>query len=209
MAKLYCDACNGCGDCCRGMGDTIHLDPYDISLLTKGLHLSFDELLAQNRIALHEENGMVIPHLYMNEGEPHPGSTDGSCSFLGLDGRCTIHELRPGFCRLFPLGRNYDAEHQSFSYFVIDGGCDMPGKMKMKISKWLGVPELRRYEHFVSKLHFFTKEVKAQMNASDDPTWRHQFNMFLLKVFYVTPYDPERDFYEQFELRLREARTVL
>ena len=33
MAKIYCEKCNGCGDCCHGMTDTIHLDPYDIYLL--------------------------------------------------------------------------------------------------------------------------------------------------------------------------------
>ena len=26
MAKIYCEKCNGCGDCCHGMTDTIHLD---------------------------------------------------------------------------------------------------------------------------------------------------------------------------------------
>ena len=27
MAKIYCEKCNGCGECCHGMTDTIHLDP--------------------------------------------------------------------------------------------------------------------------------------------------------------------------------------
>ena len=36
-----------------------------------------------------------------------------------------------------------------------------------------------------------------------------QLNLFILKVFYETPFDSNRDFYEQFDLRLKEAKTVL
>ena len=44
MAKIYCEKCNGCGDCCHGMTDTIHLDPYDIYLLCSGLQTTFQQL---------------------------------------------------------------------------------------------------------------------------------------------------------------------
>ena len=39
MAKLPCISCEGCGDCCRGMGDTVHLDPYDIAMLCKKVNI--------------------------------------------------------------------------------------------------------------------------------------------------------------------------
>ena len=45
MAKLPCISCEGCGDCCRGMGDTVHLDPYDIAMLCKNLNCTFEDLL--------------------------------------------------------------------------------------------------------------------------------------------------------------------
>ena len=37
MAKISCPSCSGCGACCRDMGDSIHLDPYDLYLLTENL----------------------------------------------------------------------------------------------------------------------------------------------------------------------------
>ena len=46
MVKADCQDCKGCSACCRGMGSSIILDPYDIYQLELGLHLSFEKLLA-------------------------------------------------------------------------------------------------------------------------------------------------------------------
>lgn len=45
MAKLGCNDCAGCSSCCRGMGNTIVLDPYDVWRLTGGLGVSLQQLL--------------------------------------------------------------------------------------------------------------------------------------------------------------------
>ena len=191
LAKVYCEKCNGCGDCCHGMTDTIHLDPWDIYQLSSGLGKSFEELRAAGILALHEEEGMILPHLRMQDGE------NGACPLLSSDGRCSIHPFRPGLCRLFPLGRDYDADTRTFRYFIVDNGCDMPGKIKVRISKWLGIAELSEYEKYVS----------------DDTAFAQQLNLFILKVFFVTPYvipeDGSSDFYSLFRMRLTQARTVL
>lgn len=204
MARLYCEACSGCGDCCCGMGDTIHLDPCDICALTRNLFRDFSSLLTDT-VALHEERGLVLPHLRMKETKD--GNTQ--CPFLDADRRCSIHAFRPGLCRLFPLGRNYDPQTLSFSYFVVPEGCDMPGKAKIRISKWLGIPDLPKYERFVADWHFYIRDVQEMLAKTEDPAYRKALSMFVLKVFFLTPYDPDRDFYELFSLRLREARTVL
>lgn len=207
MAKIYCEKCNGCGDCCHGMTDTIHLDPWDVHQLTAGLGKDFEELRAGGILALHTEEGMILPHLCMRE------NGEGACPLLTADGRCSIHPFRPGYCRLFPLGRDYDAATQTFRYFVVDNGCDMPGKMKVKISKWLGIQDLPRYERYVSEWHYFCRDVKRYMKTAEDEDFVRQLNLFLLKVFYLTPYvvpeDGSRDFYDLFEMRLRQARGVI
>ena len=96
MARISSAECAGCGACCRGMGDTIVLDPYDIWQLTAGTGKPFQALLG-NCLDLHVEEGVILPHLMMRKDTE-------SCTFLGPDGRCTIHAFRPGICRLFPLG---------------------------------------------------------------------------------------------------------
>lgn len=46
MVKLGCNDCSGCSECCRGVEDTIILDPYDISQLCRALKTDFQGLLA-------------------------------------------------------------------------------------------------------------------------------------------------------------------
>ena len=45
MVKADCRDCEGCSDCCRGMGSSIVLDPLDAWRLGTWLHLSFDQML--------------------------------------------------------------------------------------------------------------------------------------------------------------------
>lgn len=203
MAKVYCEKCNGCGECCHGMTDTIHLDPWDIAMLSRGTGKTFLQLLDEGRIALHEEDGLTLPHLRMQDGE------HGACTFLSADGRCSIHPFRPGLCRLFPLGRDYDADTHTFRYFIVGGGCEMPGRMKVKISKWLGVPDLPEYEQYITEWHYYLKDVKAYLAAGADTAFARQLNLFLLKVFFETPYREDADFYGLFRMRLAQAKSVL
>ena len=208
MARLHTDKCMGCGKCCRGMGDSIHLDPYDLFQLCKNLHTTADELIRRGAIAFHTQEGLTLPHLAMSQ------ETD-ACTFLGENGLCSIHTFRPGICRLFPLGRNYDADTRSFQYFIVEDGCDIPGKAKVKISKWLGVDKLPAYEKYISEWHYFIKDVQKKFapdpitGAVSDPEYLKQLSLFILKVFFLAPYDYEGSFYETFEIRLGQARSVL
>ena len=44
MVRAGCQDCQGCSDCCRGMGDSILLDPLDIFRLTLNGESTFEEL---------------------------------------------------------------------------------------------------------------------------------------------------------------------
>ena len=50
MVKADCGDCKGCSDCCKGMGESIILDPYDIYRLTTGLGVTFEQLLGQKKV---------------------------------------------------------------------------------------------------------------------------------------------------------------
>ena len=108
MAKVGCNDCQGCSKCCSGMGSSIVLTPYDVWLIKSKTGLTFEELLAEY-VELGVEQGVILPHIKMNE-------TTDSCNFLDENKRCSIHSHRPGVCRLFPLGRFY--ENGDFSYFL-------------------------------------------------------------------------------------------
>lgn len=200
MVKIDCHDCKGCSSCCRDMGESIWLDPYDVYQLTTSLGKSF-EVLLQKEIELHVEDGLILPNICMTgEGEP-------KCSFLNEKGRCSIHAIRPGFCRLFPLGRNY--EDGKLSYFVLEDACPAPAKSKIKINKWLGIPRLKEYENFLVEWHALTKGLRVcyASNAENEAIVK-AINMQFLQIFYLMPYSTD-DFYAQFSERKQKIDAFL
>ena len=179
MVRISSSACAGCGACCRGMGDTIVLDPYDVWQLTAGLGKSFEELLGAG-IDLHVEEGVILPHLMMQNDTQ-------SCAFLGSDGRCSIHSHRPGICRLFPLGREFNEEKTS--YFIVPEGCVKGGLSKVRIDKWLGISDLPAYEQFKAQWHSLVRRLKARVAAEPSEEVRRNVNLYFLRVFFMAPYE--------------------
>lgn len=231
MVRAGCQDCKGCSSCCSGMGNSVILDPMDIYRLTTGLGLTFEALMT-DKIELNVVDGIILPNLKMSSGTE-------TCAFLNEQGRCSIHPLRPGICRLFPLGRYYGSkeepeaagmqnerpeisqdkglnqvsrklsEERSFRYFLQVHECPMPNKTKVKVEKWVDTPDLRRYETFICDWHYFLEDVEQRISREQSDETVKNINLFLLKLFYLMPYSSEVDFYTQFEQRFAQAKEVL
>lgn len=209
MVKVGCHDCAGCFDCCRDMGQSILLDPYDIYRLTKNLNMNFQELIAAH-IELHVEDGLILPNLKMQEpsnGVDNLAPTNvPQCSFLNEQGRCSIHSFRPGICRLFPLGRSYEGD--KLKYFLLTDACPIPNKTKMKIGKWLGMPQPVSYEKFLVTWHNFVKGMRVVLEEhAEDEAYVRMLTMKFLEIFYIKPYETE-DFYGEFQTRLETAKVL-
>ncbi len=198
MVKADCNGCKGCSACCHGMGTTIVLDPMDLYQLEKGLSTSFEGLLA-TALELNVVDGVILPNLKM-DGEQE------ACSFLNEEGRCKIHPFRPGICRLFPLGRLY--EEQSFRYFLQIHECPNPGRTKVKVKKWIDTENVKQYEEYICRWHFYLKSLQERAMTTESDALRKQLSMFVLQVFYLSPYDTSKDFYEQFNEKLAKAKAM-
>ena len=195
MVKADCDDCAGCSDCCHGMGESIVLDPMDLYRLTCGTGKNFQELLEQE-LELNVVDGIILPNLKLS-GE------NEACQFLNGQGRCSIHTFRPGICRLFSLGRIY--ENGTVKYFLQVHECSRSSRSKVKVKKWLDIPESKKYEQYILDWHYFLNGLEERMERQQDEEWNKRVNMFLLNLFYLTPYDVKQDFYEQFYQRFQEA----
>ena len=199
MARIGCEDCKGCSACCKGMGESLILDPYDIYQITNGLGISFMELL-QGRMELNMVDGVILPNMTM-KGEQE------ACGFLDERGRCSIHAIRPGICRLFPLGRYY--ENGDFRYFIQKNQCKKENHSKVKIKSFLGIENLKAYEAFVKDWHAYLKEqelaVKNALNAREDEKMK-KLTMEVLQVFYMTPYTKD-DFYQQYHERRKAKQS--
>lgn len=232
MAKIGCNGCQGCSYCCQEMGESVILTPFDICELTKNLGKSFDELM-EDKIELYMTDGMVMPNLKMARRtvptDQKMGKISGTtalvdttsggekeiCGFLNEEGRCSIHAFRPGLCRLFPLGRNYEVrqvetedgiqEVKGFQYFIVKDSCPKMNGTKVRIEKWLEIPNLKKNEEFITRWHYFCKDfqekMQALLDAGEDEKVKKS-NLAMLELFYRKPYGAERDFYEEFEERM-------
>ena len=201
MVKADCDDCKGCSACCHGMGSSIVLDPLDVHRLMSHFQTRF-EVLLEDKIELNIVDGVILPNLKMNtqaEGEP--------CVFLDAEGRCSIHEDRPGICRIFPLGRVY--EDNSFSYILQIHECQKENRSKVKVSKWIDTPDLKKNQQFITDWHYFLKAAQARLAAGGDEEQIKRTAMQILQYFYIEPYQTDCDFYEQFDKRLIQMKKLV
>ncbi len=199
LVKVGCNDCRGCSDCCKNMDRLITLDPYDMYRLTSHTEtdgFTFERLMKEEYIELMVDKGIIVPALKMNE-------KSGNCAFLNKEGRCSIHDKRPGICRLFPMGRVY--EEGSFYYFLQKDECSAQDKTKVKLKKWLDTQMLARYEQYICDWHYFIKALQQSIE-SESTEVVEKLNMMLLQLFYIMPY--EQDFYQEFESRLSKMKSL-
>ena len=146
-------------------------------------------------------DGQILPYLALRSG------ADEACGFLDEAGRCRIHAYRPGICRLFPLGRFY--ENGSFQYFLQIHECKKENRTKVKVKKWIDIPDPARHDKFISDWHAYLKKQEEILENDSSDESRKAVSMGILNTFYVRNYDRTRDFYEQFYERLEETEAVL
>lgn len=199
MVKADCNDCKGCSACCRGMGESIQLDPLDIYNLTTGLNTTFEQLLAE-AIELNVIDGVILPNLNMKHAKE-------ACYFLNEEGRCTIHAFRPGICRLFPLGRFY--ENHDFKYFLQVHECKNPNKSKVKVKKWIDTPNPQENKKFIIDWHYFIDDVQKKISKIADEALIKKVDLFILQHFFMERYSIEEDFYTQFNERLDKAKKII
>ncbi len=194
MVRLGCDGCQGAASCCRFAEDTITLDPYDFYQLAILPGLSFEALYARQVISLKPENRLLLPHLSFS-------AETNSCPFLEENGTCRIHACRPGLCRLFPLARYF--KDDSLYYILQIHECPNPVTPKVKLKKWLGIPEAEQYEGFLLRWNRLVTETKQRIEKASGHAEISALTTAFLKIFFLTPYQKELPFYPQFEERLK------
>lgn len=197
MVKADCNDCKGCSACCRGMGNSIILDPLDVHRMVKHLGISFEKLLA-DKLELNIVDGIILPNLKMAADSPE------CCGFLNEEGRCGIHAFRPGICRIFPLGRYY--ENHGFQYFLQVHECPKEKKTKVKVRKWIDTPDIKNYVKFIADWHYFLNFLQDIVCSTQDEAKIKEINMVVLNNFYIMAYDGNSDFYGLFQERLKKAQ---
>ena len=198
MVKADCGGCEGCSACCTNMGQSILLDPLDIYHLTTNLNVTFEELLGTS-VELNMFDGVILPNIRMS-------GDSKACAFLSEEGRCMVHPFRPGICRLFPLGRYYEAG--GFRYFLQIHECRKENRSKVKVRKWIDIPDIRENEKYIMAWHDFVKEVQEKLIGKEEAVIK-KTDLFILQHFFLEKYSHDEPFYTQFYARLKKAKELI
>ena len=199
--KLYCaedmvnagaGGCKNCSWCCEDMCDTIFLDPYDIYALCKGIGKEYKELIDENYLEIGLNNLVSMPHIK---------DRGNGCGFLTENKRCSVHDFRPGICRLFPLGRYYHDD--TFSYILQTRGCSAEVHDEVKVRDWLEIEDLEKYEEYVLKWHAVVKEISGFMMKPAAPGVKLKTHELFLEHFYEKSYDLSKEFLPQIYDRIK------
>jgi Fe-S-cluster containining protein len=83
--------CHMCGNCC--MGYSPQIPGNDIPLIAENLSRTEEEIIKA----------------HMETCESEDSENPMNCSFLNNDNQCSIYQLRPECCRLFPLHTDFHA----------------------------------------------------------------------------------------------------
>lgn len=192
LARIGCNECEGCSKCCHNMGESIVLDPYDIYQFAKA-GITMEELMSR-AVELNVADGVILPNLKMQED-------GGKCFFLDENGRCSVHSNRPGICRLFPLGRIYD--DNDFKYFNQIYECPKKNRTKVRIDN------INKYHEYIVIWHYFLKDIQHILEGMQDEKQIKTITMYLVKLFYLMPYEVNDDFYTQFTQRINKVKEVI
>lgn len=177
MVRLGCGDCEGCSECCKTVGDSIVLDPYDYAMLAA--ELSMDAAGLNSKYASFGPVGaMVLPHLVIDEGK--------GCRLLSADGRCTVHKARPGMCRLFPLARIYEEDRVTYIHQIHE--CPKKPNKKVRVEEFIGIPNMAAYERYLLVWDSFRKAYEGIVTPDISNEDLEEQTKFILTLFYLTPF---------------------
>ena len=82
-------------------------------------------------------------------------------------------------------------------------------RTKVKVEKWVDVPDYEKNKEFLITWHYFLNDVEAMIKNLNDDNFTKQCCLLILRLFYMNPYDKDRAFYEQFEERLTKMKRAV
>ena len=93
------------------------------------------------------------------------------------------------------------------NYFLLEHACENKSRSKIKVCKWLGIEPAEKYHGFVLEWHDFRREM-VHILAEGEEEQAKQLNLYLLRTFFLTPYDTNNDFFTQFAQRTARIRAA-
>lgn len=196
--------CTQCGKCCINQNDII-LTPMDLFRIAKKFECSMEEVLDEycDTYIGHDSR---IPVVWLK-----PQGSMNHCPFL-QDNKCSIHDVKPARCAMFPIGRMSHAtkkkenvisfEHSQTDYIFLNPQCGDDTEQHT-VREWLhtfGIPLKDDYNIcWNSTICTLSLYMRAMEKEISDPFMMALWGA-LLSGLYLN-YDKNQDFLPQFQKR--------
>lgn len=180
--------CNQCGECCRNRHDIL-LSPYDLYRISKYLKIKISGVIEKYcECYIGQDSKLPVVRA-------KPKTDNFVCPFLNK-GKCSIHEVKPVICAMFPLGRATDAEG-CMKYFY-SGGCGCANKTEVSLKDWIERFKLKESEE-PAKLwgQILAKICTAKMRIKSTQELENRFAQIFLMIY--LNYREDEDFMPQFK----------
>lgn len=195
--EVSCDS-NGCRANCCTKSAPIILNPYEIALVCRESHMSYEDLLE----IVDTDRASSFPLVMLPR--------DPACHFWTGKG-CGIYRGRPLACRLYPLGRVFE---QGTSYIVhpeLNICSSLSASPSGTVSDYLASQDVDLQITMADRWIEFVSEIE-KLPLQDTPVTSVAFHMLVYSP--DTPpaqgtVDPSFSLEERFTLRLASAREQL
>lgn len=195
--------CRRCGKCCKNQ-NTILFSPWDVFRIAKKTGKIPSAVVRDyTEVYIGPQSRIPVVHLLMK-------GKKNACPLLTEEGRCSIHDIKPTVCALYPLGRvvtseapgqALDGDAENIVRYILSGQCGSAKKTNT-VREWLasfGIPENDEFFYLWTgiqlKLSLLIRELedKGASIKALQPIW----NVIFTGLY--TAYDTEQKFMPQFE----------
>lgn len=193
--------CLRCGDCCRGVSDSIMLEPMDIYRLGRHLRAKGKPIEGTEDVLCLYAHPALLDH-----GFPvFLLNTDAdACVFL-RDGKCTVYEARPRVCRLYPIA--VAPGTKDFRYFLCTERTHHFSGGTISVNDWLNANFAGEDRSFLRADFDGAAELGRLLYSMREDTRQKTLFPFLLFRYY--DYDLDKPFLPQFLSNLESLKQTL
>lgn len=204
--ELFQFKCTRCGDCCRGIKESVMLESFDAYRLAK--------LLRQTDSSI-----QMIDDMLLNYADPIPLTDvgfpiyalktlgeDDTCIFLRENG-CAVYAARPRTCRLYPITVGPGDHGREFEYLLCrEKPHHFAGGM-VRTKDWLRENFKQEYQEFMRAEYDAITRLGRLMNRITEESQPRAVVAMLFARYYT--FDLDTAFLPQYQNNMRQLERIL
>ena len=197
--------CQRCGNCCKGIQDSLMLEPLDVFNLARFLRET------NNSVECTDDFLERYAHLSTIEGNypvylANTIGDEAKCIFLDSENRCKAYEGRPLVCRMFPFGVAPSVRGSDFRFYICEDHPHHFGAGQVVAKNWISdnfSKEAKAFYRLETSLMADIGKPLAHLSAKE-----YEEKAFSLLYELYSNYDIDKPFLPQYEKNCTQIRAL-